>query len=147
MAMRVTVPPTPEEQARAIREAAERAKPPHCVVTITVTLDGDRATSKNYGFSTLAEAQGSAQEGLKEVFEAALVRELELKLGLKDKAVTTWLAQPAPSETEQKRMLDDLREIALVDLDGHAAMREMPREPSEVIRYSPPVDDAKEPKL
>lgn len=146
MTMRVTVPPTPEEQARAIREAAERAKPPYCVVTITVTLDGDRATSKNYGFSTLAEAQGSAQEGLKEVFEAALVRELELQLGLKDKAVTTWLEQPAPSEKEQKRMLDDLREIALVDLDKHAPMREIPREPDGVIRFISPTDDTKEPQ-
>jgi len=146
--MRVTVPLTPEQEALLAREKAESEKlESYCVVTLTVTLDGNRATTKQFRYKTLDVAQSNAPQNLDEVFAAAQLCELELQLGLKDKAVTTWLEQPAPSEKEQKRMLDDLREIALVDLDKHAPMREIPREPSEVIRFSPPVDDAKESSL
>lgn len=144
--MRVSVPLTPEQEAILAREKAEYEKvESYCVVTLTVTLDGNRATTKRFRYKTLDVAQSNAPQNLADVFDAARLCELELQLGLKDKAVTTWLAQPAPSEKEQKRMLDDLREIALVDL--RAAMREMPREPAEVIRFSPPVDDAKESRL
>lgn len=146
--MRVTVPLTPEQEALLAREKAEYEKEEsYCVVTLTVTLDGNRVTTKRFRYKTLDVAQSNAPQNLADVFDAARLCEFELQLGLKDKAVTAWLAQPAPSEKEQKRMLDDLREIALVDLDGHAAMREMSREPAEVIRFSPPTDDAKGPSL
>lgn len=137
--MRVSVPPTSEEQARAAREAAERAKPPYCVVTMTVKLEGDRTTTKSFGYRTLTDAQNNAHEGLRDVFETALVSELELKLGLQDKAVAAWLKQPTPGEKEQQRMFDDLREIALADLSG-------PTSPAHCLTSEPTVDDAKGPQ-
>ena len=101
MTMKVNVPLDPEAEAR---EAAERAKPPYCIVTLTVTLPNSLITTKTCSGDTLAEAKANFLLQIDDAFQAAWVNELGLRLRLKPGAIAAHLEQPNDDKESLKKL-------------------------------------------